>query len=119
MSEADKIKNGEYVRTSKGYILENSFFEHEDIIEHLENEDRDYIHKYGKILKHDKKKIKLIEADDIVNKYYVIDLFKLNENEILICVYKDDREEKYKILKEECIEKVLTHEQFEEECNLF
>lgn len=52
---------GKYVRTSDGYILENRWGGHEDIIEKLANEDKHYEFEYGKIVKHNDKLIEILE----------------------------------------------------------
>ncbi len=112
----EEIKNGEYVRTSEGYILENTFRGHKGIIEHLENGDRDYIYEFGKILKHSKNIIDLIEKDDIVNGYRVIELIRLNSEEISVCVYKNKEYMHCEILKEKDIKTILTKERYESNC---
>lgn len=107
----DRIEIGDYVRT-KGIIdkvdkiigmIENTV--------HLENSTWINI---KDITKHSKNIIDLIEKDDIVNGYRVIELIRLNSEEISVCVYKNKEYMHCEILKEKDIKTILTKERYEE-----
>lgn len=55
-----------YIRTSEGYILENTTEAHADIIKALENEDISAINKFGEIVKREENIIDLIENGDFI-----------------------------------------------------
>lgn len=59
---SNKIEVGEYVRTEGGYILENTIKAHKNIIEKLIEEDRNFKNTFGRIVKHSKNIIDLIEV---------------------------------------------------------
>lgn len=67
---SDKIEVGEYIRTEEGYILENTIKAHKNIIEKLVEEDREYKNKFGKIVKHSKNIIDLIEVRRLCKRIY-------------------------------------------------
>lgn len=110
----NKIEIGEWVRTKEGIIdkvdrvigmIENAV--------HLENSIWIDI---KDIIKHSKNLIDLIEKSDIVNGYRVIELIRLNNEEISICVYKDKESMICFTLKEEDIKTILTHKMYENNC---
>ena len=68
------------------------------------------------ITKHSKNLIDLIEKGDYVNGQRVIELIKLNNKEVSICVFKNKEYMYCEILKEDGIKTILTHEQFEQNC---
>ena len=57
----EEIEIGEYVRTEKGSILENTLEGHKSIIENIEK-DEDYIREFGEIVKHSKNIIDLLKV---------------------------------------------------------
>lgn len=111
-----EIEKGAYIRTEEGYIFKNSILEHKNIVEELENNDRDYIHEFGKVVNSSKNILDLIEVGDFVNKQPVVAITRLNEDEICICVYKDEEDMKCKILKREDVETILTKEKYDWKC---
>lgn len=107
-----EIIENEYVRTEEGYILKNTALEHEYIIEQLERNNDEYIKEFGKIVKHSKDIIDLIEVEDIV-KVLDIDLIrilKLDNQEEVETFREELQEENYKLLS------ILTHERYEQNC---
>ena len=69
----EEIEIGEYVRTEKGSILENTLEGHKSIIENIEK-DEDYIREFGEIVKHSKNIIDLLKVGDYVNGEKVIEV---------------------------------------------
>lgn len=65
------------------------------------------------ITNHSKNLIDLIEKGDYVNGQRVIELIKLNNKKVSICVFKNKEYMYCEILKEDGIKTILTHEQFE------
>lgn len=119
------IEIGEFVRTEYGYILENTIGSHGDVIKELEEGNTEYIYKYGKIVKHSKNIIDIIEVGDFVNGIRVLQKFKNinNGNILLVCGYCEieDSIDKYENKEVELIGNrniinILTHEQYEENC---
>lgn len=122
-----KNEIGKYVRTEYGYILENTFGGHGDIIEKLENKDKHYEFEYGKIVKHSNTLIELVEVGDYINGEKVLEVrqiiedveafaTKISKKEIAICVFKSKNGAYYRNIKEEKIESILTHERYEQNC---
>lgn len=112
---SDKIDIGEYIRTEGGYILENTIKAHKNIIEKLVEEDREYKNKFGKITKHGKDIIDLIEVGDYVNGYKVSD----KESTLLSTnVHGIDRSGYHIPISQygEGIKTILTHEKYEQNC---
>lgn len=116
----NKIEVGEYVRTNDGIIdkVKNNDYYMQQYIECEKS-----LHLKEKIIKHSKNIIDLIEVGDYVNGEKILDIRKIvedieafktiySENEIAICVFKDNEGEFYKYLKKEDIEDIVTKEQF-------
>lgn len=104
----DKIEVNEYVRTDKGYIFKvDEEKKNLQIANFLDVE-------YGKMIKHSKQLIDLVEVGDYVNGYKVIKLkdgFAKGTMEIVLSnntiIYRHHSED---------IETILTKEQFEANC---
>lgn len=106
--EEDKIEVGEYVRTDKGYIFKiDKEKKNLQIVNFLDAE-------YGKIVKHSKKLIDLIEVEDIVNGMEVLDIHKPRDLWEPIEIRVDSRYTNF-ILAED-IKTVLTKESYMANC---
>lgn len=113
----NNIEIGEYVRTDFGYILKNTASEHKHIIDNIEERDNKFI--YGRIVKHSKNLIDLIEVGDYVNGYKVVETFKdsKKENELWLSVVvssKMIKEPLREYFDKEMIKSIVTKERFEE-----
>ena len=104
------IKIGEYVRTTRGYIYKVQSKEHLNFL-HWQDV------MIGRIKKHSKNLIDLIEKGDFVNKelvYQFDDKEKtkyLQPNDVDGSVYYLED-----FIKREGLSKILTHEQYEQNC---
>lgn len=104
----NKIEVGEYVRTDKGYILKIDKEEKNlQIVNFFDAE-------YGKIVKHSKQLIDLIEVEDIVNGMEVLDIHKPRDLWEPIEIRVDSRYTNF-ILAED-IKTVLTKESYMANC---
>lgn len=122
----DRIEIGDYIRSKFGEIkrVDKIFY----------NKKTSCIEEYGQkiskgkeakgytvvdareVVKHSKNIIDLIEKDDIVNGYRLIELIRLNSEEISVCVYKNKEYTHCEILKEKDIKTILTHEMYQKNC---
>ena len=111
----DKIEVNEYVRFNNGEIGK--------VIDIKENPSRIVYSEYGEIglisdiVKHSKQLIDLIEKDDYVNGYRVINVINEGPCPSGKCVDIDSSKESSECtLWENDIQTILTHEQFEANC---
>lgn len=120
-------KIGKYVRTEDGYILENTWNGHRDIVKELENKDSHCEFKYGKIVKHSNRLLDLVEVGDYINGEKILEIIlpeeeiitadtKLSDKEITVCVFKHGDGAYYKYIKEAEIKNMLTHERYAQTC---
>lgn len=70
----------------------------------------------GKIVKHSKNIIDLIEVGDFVNGYRVLEMFKFQNDKYAITICKSDFKSICRIWSEEDIETILTKEQYSQNC---
>lgn len=117
------IEIGEFVRTSNNGIKRiDTIFKNKTVNKYgyeIGSEWDGKLYSYIKttdILKHSKNLIDLIEVGDYVNGYKVIELIRLNCEEISICVFKDREYMHCEILKENNIKTILTHEMYKRNC---
>ena len=101
----NKIEIGEFIRFKNGKINK------------VDKDDAERLNIFNdNVAKHSKNIIDLIEVGDYVNGYRVIELIRLSNEEISICVYKDKEYMHCEILKEKDIKTILTHEMYEQNC---
>ena len=101
----DRIEIEEYVRFKNGKINK------------VDKDDAERLNIFNdNVVKHSKNIIDLIEKDDIVNGYRLIELIRLNNEEISVCVYKNKEYMHCEILKEKDIKTILTKERYESNC---
>lgn len=123
----DKIEIADYVRTEFGEIkrVDKIFYnkktsgieEYGQLIEKDNEGAESYtVVDAREVVKHSKNIIDLIEKDDVLNGYRVIELIRLNSEEISVCVYKNKEYMHCEILKEKDIKTILTHEMHEKHC---
>lgn len=122
----DRIEIEDYVRTREGYLGKLIAINEQDYnylvvdtTRKIRNDGFPATYLYLKnedIVKHSKNIIDLIEKDDIVNGYRVIELIRLNSEEISVCVYKNKEYMHCEILKEKDIKTILTKERYESNC---
>ena len=120
-----KNEIGKYVRTEDGYILENIWGGHADIIKKLANKDKHYEFEYGKIVKHSNSLIELIEVGDYINGEKILEIIlpdeeiitKDTEDKVItVCIFKNGNGAYYKYISEAKIENMLTHERYYQTC---
>lgn len=100
----EEIQVGEYCRTDKGIIFKiDEEKKNLDIVNFLDVE-------YGKIVKHSKNIIDIIELYDHVNHFPVFDIIEYENGK------KELRLATGNILENKDIETILTHEQYENNC---
>ena len=124
------IKEGEYVRTKNGLLGKVNLIELEgsgvrfggefltDTIIQF-NDGRIYERRVRDkdIVKHSKNIIDLIEVEDIVNGYRILNIVDLdNSNKKVFTICKSDLKDICKVWGEEDIETILTKEQMETNC---
>ena len=102
-----EIEVGEFVRTNNGYITKMTS---EDFIKIL-LEGKSV---FGKLLKHSKNIIDLIEVGDYVNGHLVVEISKNAYNQKLVITEVDGKDGAIRHhYLERSIKNVVTHEQFE------
>lgn len=120
-----KSEIGKYVRTADGYILENTWGGHGDIIEKLANKDKHYEFEYGKIVKHSNRLLDLVEVGDYINGEKILEIIlpdeeiitpDTNDKVITVCIFKDGKGAYYKYISETKIQNMLTHERYTQTC---
>ena len=122
-----EIEIGEYVRSKFGEIkrVDKIFYnkktsgieEYGQLIEKDNEGAESYtVVNAREVLKHSKNIIDLIEIGDYVNGYRVIELIRLSNEEISICVYKNKEYMHCEILKEKDIKTILTYEKYKNNC---
>jgi len=116
----DDIEVGEYIRTDEGYILKETSEKFIRIL--LEGKSS-----FGKLKKHSKNIINLIEVGDIVNGYRVLEIAdSIYERSKRILIYRNEKE-KYerwmyiqqydgKVHTQDDIRTILTKEQYTKNC---
>ena len=117
-----EIKVGEFVKTKNGIIAKvidkdgklywfdrNVYKLYDLALDHIKIEKENKI-----IIKHSENILDLIEVGDYVNGIKVLATTRFNEDEIGICVYKDNEDMHCTILKKENIKSIVTKEQFEQ-----
>lgn len=109
---SETLKFNEYCRTKLGEIFRvvgiNEFDRNIFYDKHGARYYRD------EIIKHSENIIDLIEVGDYVNGIKVLATTRFNEDEIGICVYKDNEDMHCTILKKENIKSIVTKEKFEQ-----
>lgn len=103
------LKIGEYIRTKAGQIdkvINNQYY----MSAYIECEN-DFIWR-NSILKHSKNTIDLIEIGDYVNGYRVLEKTKIKNNEMQICILKDNNCSNWRTVNDKTLKSIVTKEQF-------
>ena len=113
----EEIKVGEYVRTDIGNIFQYEGKTKKIIDEYISVSDNQNIEFLGKIEKHSKNIIELIEVGDIVNSYIVLDVMEdLQTGEIQLEMPSSYPKEGSCTIYNNEIKTILTKEQYMQNC---
>ena len=106
-----KIEAGEYVRLDDGTI--GKYEVNKNWINVVETNDRYIGFDIEKdVVKHSKNIIDLIEIGDYVNGYRVLEKTKIKNNEMQICILKDNNCSNWRTVNDKTLKSICTKEQF-------
>lgn len=116
------IKAEEYVRTNRGYFYKIKKIRKSDVSEEVyivraHGDNYNFYLRKDNIRKHSKNIIDLIEIEDIVNGYRILEITDLkNSNKKVFTICKSDFKNICRVWEEQDIQTILTHEQYNQNC---
>ena len=126
----EEVKVGEYVRTKNGvifkitggnvddYDIDISYYDlgyfedggYSDLDMFNYNDNGNFIREI--VVKHSPNIIDLIEEGDYVNGYRILEKTKTKNNEMQICILKDNNASNWRTINNQTLKSIVTHEQF-------
>jgi len=108
----EEIKVRDYVRTKDGYI--GKYIKDGLVYKTIELEDNEmsWITGESNILKHSKYIIDLIEVGDYVNGHRILEKTKIKNNEMQVCILKDNNSSNWMTINNYTLKSIVTKETF-------